>query len=62
MQITRNTDINKYNYKGYCICFHGRKEFAHVRKRGNFNDSTMARNVIIFGVDMNFNKQYLRYG
>ena len=56
MQITKNTDINKYNCKGYGICFDGRKEFAHVRKGGNFNDTTMARNVIIFGVDMSFSK------
>ena len=56
MQITKNTDTNKYNYKGYGICFDGRKEFAHVRKRGNFNDTTMARNVIVFGVDMCFSK------
>ena len=56
MQITKNADISKYNYKGYGICFDGRKEFAHVRKRGNFNDTTMARNVIIFGVDMGFSK------
>ena len=25
MQITKNADINKYNYKGYGICFDGRK-------------------------------------
>ena len=56
MQITNNADINKYKYKGYGICFDGRKEFAHVRKRGNFNDTTTARNVIIFGVDMSFSK------
>ena len=56
MQITKNTDINKYNYKGYGICFHGRKEFIHVRKRGNFNDTTDSRNVIIFGLDMSFSK------
>ena len=56
MQITKNADISKYNYKGYGICFDGRKEFAHVRKRGNFGDTTMARNVIIFGVDMSFSK------
>ena len=56
MQITKNTDISKYNYKGYGICFDGRKEFAHVRKRGNFDDTRMARNVIIFGVDMSFSK------
>ena len=56
MQITKNTDISKYNYRGYGICFDGRKEFAHVRKRGNFNDTAMARNVLIFEVDMSFSK------
>ena len=56
MQITKNADISKYNYKGYGICFDGRKEFAHIRKRGNFNETTMARNVLIFGVDMSFSK------
>ena len=56
MQITKNTDINKYNYKGYGICFDGRKEFTHVRKIGNFSDTADGRNVIIFGVDMSFSK------
>ena len=56
MQITKNADISKHNYKGYGICFDGRKEFAHVRKRGNFNDTTRARNALIFGVDMSFSK------
>ena len=56
MQITKNADINKYKCKGYGICFDGRKEFAHVRKRGNFNDTTTARNVLIFGADMSFSK------
>ena len=56
MQITKNADISKYNYKEYGICFDGRKEFAHVRKRGNFNDTTMARKILIFGVDMSFSK------
>ena len=56
MQITKNADTNKYNYKGYGICFDESKEFTHVRKSGNFNDTTSARNVIIFGVDMSFSK------
>ena len=56
MQITKNADTSKYNYKGYGICFDKSKEFTHVRKRGNFNDTTSARNVIIFGVDMSFSK------
>ena len=56
MQITKNADTSKYNYKGYGICFEESKEFTHVRKRGNFNDTTSARNVINFGVDMSFSK------
>ena len=56
MQITKNTDTSKYNYKGYDICFDESEEFTHVRKRGNFNDTTDGRNVIIFGVDMSFSK------
>ena len=56
MQITKNADISRYKYKGYGICFDGRKEFTHVRKRGNFSDTTDGRNVIIFGVDMSFSK------
>ena len=56
MQISKNADTSKYNYKGYGICFEECEEFTHVRKRGNFNDTTMARNAIIFGVDMSFSK------
>ena len=56
MQITKNADTSKYNYKGYGICFDESKEFTHVRKKGNFNDTTSARNVTIFGVDMIFSK------
>ena len=56
MQITKNADTSKYNYKGYGICFDESEEFTHVRKRGNFNGTTMARNVIMFGVDMSFSK------
>ena len=54
MQITKNTDTSKY--KGYGICFDESKEFAHVRKRGNSNDTTLARNAAIFGVNMSFSK------
>ena len=56
MQITKNADTSKYNYKGYGIRFDESEEFSYVRKRGNFNDTTLARNVIIFGVDMSFSK------
>ena len=56
MQITKNADTSKYNYKRYGICFDESEEFTHVRKRGNFNDTKLARNVIIFGADMSFSK------
>ena len=56
MQITKNADTSKYNYKGYGICFDESEEFTHVRKRGNFSDTTDDKNVIIFGVDMSFSK------
>ena len=56
MQITKNADTSKYNYKGYGICFDESEEFTHVRKRGDFNNTTTGRNVIIFGVDMSFSK------
>ena len=56
MQITKYADTSKYNYKGYGICFDESEEFTHVRKRGNFNDTTLVRNVISFGVDMSFSK------
>ena len=30
MQITKNADTSKYNYKGYGICFDESEEFTHV--------------------------------
>ena len=56
LQITKNADTSKYNYKEYGICFDENEEFTHVRKEGNFNHTTLARNIIIFGVDMSFSK------
>ena len=56
MQVTKNADTSKYDYKGYGICFDESEQFTHVRKKGNFNDTTLARNVIIFAVDMSFSK------
>ena len=56
MQITKSTDTSKYNYKGCGICFDESEEFTHVRKRGNFSNTTDGRNLIIFGVDMSFSK------
>ena len=57
MQITKNADTSKYHYKGCGICFDESEQFTHVRKKGNFNDTALARHVIIFGVDMSFSKR-----
>ena len=46
MQITKNVDISKYDYKGYGICFDESEEFTHVRKEGNFNHTTLTRNIV----------------
>ena len=54
MQITKNTDTSKYDYKGYGICFDERSEFGHTITEGGFAHTTDARNVLIFGADMSF--------
>ena len=54
MKITKNTDSSKNNYTGYGLCFDEGGEFGHTVKQGNFNRTTNAKNVIIFGVDMSF--------
>ena len=54
MQITKNADTSKYNYKGYGICFDERSQFGHTVTEGAFAHTTNARNVLIFGVDMSF--------
>ena len=56
IEITKNANTLKYKYKGYGICFDESEEFTHVRKEGNFNHTTLARNIIIFGADMSFSK------
>ena len=56
MQITKNADNSKYDYKVYGICFDESEQFTHVPKEGNFIHTTLARDVIIFGVDMSFSK------
>ena len=56
IEITKNADTSRYKYKGYGICFDESESFSHVRKEGNFNHTTLARNVIIFGADMSFSK------
>ena len=54
MQITKNTDTSKYDYKGYGICFDERSEFGHTITEGGFSHTTDARNVLIFLADMSF--------
>ena len=54
MQITKNTDTSKYNYKGYGICFDEGGTFGHTITEGCFTHTTNARNVLIFEVDMTF--------
>ena len=56
IEFTKNANTSKYKYKGYGICFNESESFSHVRKEGNFNHTTLARNVIIFGADMSFSK------
>ena len=52
MQITKTADTSKYNCKVYGICFDEGGTFGHTIKEGNFNHTTNARNVLIFGADM----------
>ena len=54
MQITKNADTSKYDYKGYGICFDERSEFGHTITEGGFAHTTDARNILIFGADMSF--------
>ena len=54
MQITKNVDTSKYDYKGYGICFDEGGQFGHTTTEGDFAHTTNARNVLIFRVDMSF--------
>ena len=54
MEITKNADTSKYNYKGYGICFDEGSTFGHTIREGNFDHTTHARNVLILGADMSF--------
>ena len=54
LQITKNADNSKNNYKGYGICFDERSELGHTITEGGFAHTTDARNVLIFGADMSF--------
>ena len=54
MQITKNADNSKNNYKGYGISFDERSQFGHTITEGGRGHRTNGRNVLIFGVDMSF--------
>ena len=54
MEITKNPDTSKYNYKGYDICFDEWGTFGHTIREGNFDHTTNTRNVLMFGEDMSF--------
>ena len=57
MQITKNADTSKYDYKGYGICFDEGTQFGHTITEGGFAHTANARNVLIFGADMSFSVQ-----
>ena len=52
MEITKNADTSKYDYKGYSICFDERSELGHTITEGGFAHTTDARNVLISGADI----------
>ena len=54
MQITKNDDTSKYDYKGYGICFDERSQFGHTITEGGRAHTTNGRNILIFGADMSF--------
>ena len=48
MQITKNANTSKYNYKGYGRCFDESEQFSHKITEGGRAHTTLARNVILF--------------
>ena len=54
MQITKNSDTSKYDYKGYGICFDEGDQFGHTITEGGSAHTTSARNVLLFGANMSF--------
>ena len=54
MQITKNADNLKNNYKGYGICFDERIDFGHTITEGGRAHTRDARNVLIFGAETSF--------
>ena len=49
LNITKNTDPDKYKYSSYGMRFHTRSEFS-------LPDGSRGKNVIIFGVDMSLSE------
>ena len=49
MEITKNAETSKYNYKGYGICFDEGDTFGHTIREANFGHTTDARNVLTLG-------------
>ena len=54
MQITKNADNLKNNYKGYGICFDERIDFGHTITEGGRAHTRDARKVLIFGAETSF--------
>ena len=54
MKITKYTYSSKNNYTGYGICFDEGGQFGHTVKKGNFDGTTNAKNVIFFGVGISY--------
>ena len=54
MQITKNSDTSKYDYKGYGICFDEGGQFGHTITEGGSAHTASARNVLLFGANMSF--------
>ena len=54
MQITKNADTSKYDYKGYGTCFDEGGQFGHTITEGGRAHTTNTRKVLIFGADMSF--------
>ena len=52
LKIAKNTDSSKNNYTGYGLCFDEGGEFGHTVRQDNFDRTTNAKNVIIFGIDV----------
>ena len=58
MQITKNADTSKYNYKGYGICFDERSQFGHTITEGGFAHTTNTQG--IHGTTLHVEKHYYR--